>query len=136
MASFRIKSWLAGSILLLAACVTEPRYDAPSTGSSLSFIQNIEPLRASSRVIATISIQRADAAGNFMPVGQLSGDMLSTTTLLVPGVPHLIIANFNIQSIGASGRLSDVLTITPSGDENYQAAISYLDTGYGIRLLR
>jgi hypothetical protein len=136
MTFLRIKSWLAGSILLLAGCVTEPRYDAPSTGASLSFIQNIEPLRASSRVTATISIQRADAAGSFIPVGQISGDMLSGSTYLVPGVPHLIIANFNIQNIGVTGRLSDTLTITPRGDERYQAVISYLDTGYGIRLLR
>jgi hypothetical protein len=129
-------AWLAGSILLLAACVSGPSYVAPSTGASLSFVQNIEPLRATSRVSATISIQRADAAGNLTPAGQISGEGLSTSTLLLPDVPHLIVASFNIQSIGVTGQLTDRVTFTPKGNESYQLEISYLETGYGIRLLR
>lgn len=121
--------------MLLAACTSEPRYEAPPTGASLSFVQNIAPLRATSRVTARISIARANASGDFVPVGQLSGDMLSVPTLLVSGVPHSVIADFAIRNVGVSGRLSDRLVFTPKADIDYQLVISYLETGYGISLI-
>lgn len=121
--------------MLPVACVSGPRYEAPQTGTSLSFVQNIAPLRTSSRVTVTISMERADAFGNFVPLGQLAGEMLAAPTLLETGVPHIVIADFAIRNAGVSGRLSDRLVFTPEAGVDYQLVISYLDTGYGIRLM-
>lgn len=125
---------LAGGLVHLAACVSGPVYEAPPTGATLSFVQNIEPLRATSRVSATILVHRADAAGYPIFVGRLSDDMLLNSTLLVAGKQHMIEAEFIVQSVASTGRLRDRITFTPQSGTHYQLVISYLDTGYGLRL--
>lgn len=126
---------VAASLLLLAACGSGLPYQAPTSGSQLTFVQNIEPLRATSRVAVTISIFRADEAGEFISVGQLSKGLLSSPTALVPNVKHKIVADFDIRSIGVTSRLSDHVTFTPKLNAKCQLVISYLHTGYGLRLL-
>jgi hypothetical protein len=83
----------AGSLGFLAACMSAAQYQPPPSGASVAFVQRIEPRRSSSQVTPTVRINRRDEAGNFVFVGQLSGDMLASPPVLTLGVEQIIEAN-------------------------------------------